>query len=133
MAKAKDTKKSEAKAEDRLSRGQGPRTQTQVFSKKRSSKKVFQAISKQSGLEKIFSVALQNFNHSKSSAVLEPRTGQFLKTGGFEAKAKDLTFEGLTKDFKMCPRGGPRGQGRPRGLHLCKPLSLWLNFTQSNS
>ena len=22
------------------------------------------------------------------------------------------------KDFKMCPRGRPRGQGRPRGLHL---------------
>ena len=40
---------------------------------------------------------------------------------GLEAKAKDLTFEAKAKakDFKMCPRGRPRGQGRPRGLHLC--------------
>ena len=36
---------------------------------------------------------------------------------GLEAKAKDLTFE--AKDFKICPRGRPRGQERPRGLHLC--------------
>ena len=32
-----------------------------------------------------------------------------------EAKAKDLIFEAKAKVFKMCPRG----QGRPRGLHLC--------------
>ena len=43
----------------------------------------------------------RNFNCSKNSAVLEPRTGQFSTTWGFEAK--DLTFE--AKDFKMCPRG----------------------------
>ena len=36
-----------------------------------------------------------------------------------EAKAKDLSFK--AKDFKMCPRGRPRCQGRPRGLHLCAP------------
>ena len=40
-----------------------------------------------------------NFRGPKAS---RPRP----RTGGFEAKAKDL---------KMCPRG----QGRPRGLHLC--------------
>ena len=59
----------------------------------------------------------------KDSAVLEPRTGQFSRTWGFEAKAKakDLTFEAKAKDFKMCPRG----QGRPRGLHL---WSLPYNF-----
>ena len=57
----------------------------------------------------------RNFNCSKNSAVLEPRTGQFSRTWGFEAKAKDLTFEAKAKDFKMCPRG----QGRPQGLHLC--------------
>ena len=34
-AKAKDTKNFKAKAKDRPSRGQGPRTQTQVFSKKK--------------------------------------------------------------------------------------------------
>ena len=57
------------------------------------------------GLEEHFSADLQNFNHSKNSAVLEPRTGQFLRTWGFEAKAN-------AKDLKMCPRG------RPQGLHL---------------
>ena len=47
---------------------------------KRVFEKTFQAISKKSGQEKIFSVGLQNFNHSKNSPVLEPRTGQFLMT-----------------------------------------------------
>ena len=44
----------------------------------------------------------------------QPFRGQTLlrpRTGMLEAKAK-------AKDFKMCPRGRPRGQGRPRGLHL---------------
>ena len=49
----------------------------------------------------------QNFNGSKNSAVLEPRTVQFSWTTGFEAK-----------DFKMCPRGHPGGKGRPQRLHL---------------
>ena len=31
-------------------------------------------------------------------------------------EAKNLTFE--AKDFKKCLRGRPRGQGRPRELHL---------------
>ena len=26
-----------------------------------------------------------------------------------------MTFEAKAKDFKMCPRGRPRGQGRPIG------------------
>ena len=50
---------------------------------------------------------LQNFNNSKNSAVLEPRTGLFSRTCGFEAKAKDLTFEAKAKAFKMCTRGRP--------------------------
>ena len=30
----------------------------------------------------------------------------------------------------MCPRGRPRGQGRPRGLHLCfiAPTSFGYDF-----
>ena len=129
-------------AKDRTSRGQGqaPRIQTQVFSKKKVFKKLFQAISEKRGLKIFFSgeiglqkiffrrspreenkkrssqifrevsgVFQQNFNGSKNSAVLEPRTGQFLRTWGFEAKAKD---------FKMCPRG----QGRPRRLHYGAPF-----------
>ena len=37
-------------------------------------------LQKKNGLEKHFSADLQNFNHSKNSAVLEPRTGQFSRT-----------------------------------------------------
>ena len=120
-AKAKDTKKSEAKAkdslsEDRHSRGQGqecsrPRPRTKDTSasalqkKKKVFTKIFQAVSTKKRFPKNFSRAPQNFNIPKNSAVLEPRTGQFSRTWGLEAKAKD---------FKICPRG----QGRPRGLHL---------------
>ena len=33
----------------------------------------------------------------------------------------------------MCPRGRPRGQGRPRGLHLCfRPVSNTTVFKQTN-
>ena len=140
-------KKSEAKdslSEDRHSRGQGqecsrPRPRTKDTSasalqkkkkkgfhknfsgdlqKKKVFTKIFQAISTKTRFPKKFSTAPQNFNNSKTSAVLEPRTGQFSRTWGLEAKAKDLTFEAKAKDFKM----RPRGQGRPRGLHLCSLL-----------
>ena len=89
--------------------------------KKKVFTKIFQAISTKKRFLKNFSTAPQKFNNSKNTAVLEPRTGQFSRTRGLEAKAKDLTFEAKAKakDFKICPRGRPRGQGRPRGLHLC--------------
>ena len=110
-AKAKDTKKSEAKAkdslsEDRHSRGQGRNARGLGHKRKCSAKKkkiftkILQAISTKKRFPKNFSTAPQNFNNSKNSAVLEPRTGQFSRTWGLEAKAKD---------FKICPRG----------LHLC--------------
>ena len=135
-AKAKDSL-----SEDRHSRGQGqecsrPRPRTKdtsekglhknfsgdlqnkkIKKKKRSSQKFFKR-SPKIRFPKNFSSAPQKFNNSKNTAVLEPRTGQFSRTWGLEAKAKDLTFEAKAKDFKMCPRGRPRGQGRPRGLHL---------------
>ena len=76
-----------------------------ISKKKKVFTKIFQAISTKKRFPKNFSSAPQNFNIPKNSAVLEPRTGQFSRTWGLEAKAKD---------FKMCPRG----QGRPRGLHL---------------
>ena len=51
------------------------------FPKKKDLKKFFSVdLQKKNGLEKHFSADLQNFNHSKNSAVLEPRTGQFLRT-----------------------------------------------------
>ena len=111
-------KKSKAKnslSEDRHSRGQGqecsrprPRPRTKdtsasALQKKKKKKvftKIFQAISTKKRFPKNFSTAPQNFNNSKNSAVLEPRTGQFPRTWGLEAKAKD---------FKISPRG----------LHLC--------------
>ena len=71
--------------------------------KKKVFTEIFQAISTKKRFPKNFSSAPQNFNNSKNGVVLEPRTGQFSRTWGLEAK-----------DFKM----RPRGQGRPRGLHL---------------
>ena len=50
---------------------------------------------------------------SKNNAVLKPRTGHFRGLVVFEAKAEDLSFEAKAKDFKMCPRGSPRGRKRP--------------------
>ena len=47
-----------------------------------------------------------------------PRTKHFQKLIGFEAKAKNLTFEAKAENFKMCFLRCPRGQGRFRGLYL---------------
>ena len=70
-----------------------------IFFRQSQKKKVFKNFSgdlQKKRCRKKFLADLQNFNHSKNSAVLEPRTGQFLRTRGFEAKAKDI---------KMCPQG----------------------------
>ena len=113
----------EAKDRNARGQGQGPRTQAASALQKKKKKvftkifqvftKIFQAISTKKRFLKNFSSAPQNFNNSKNTAVLEPRTGQFSRTWGLEAKAntKDLTFEAKAKakDFKICPRG----------LHLC--------------
>ena len=48
--------------------------------KKKVFSKIFQAISTKKRLPKKFSSASQNFNNSKNTAVLEPRTGQFSRT-----------------------------------------------------
>ena len=77
----------------------------QKLTQKRSSK-IFREVS---------GVLQHNFNGAKNSAV-------FLRTGGFEAKAND---------FKMCPRG----QRRPRELHLCleyKPNQVFY-YTRCNT
>ena len=84
----------EAEAKDQGHKAQVLSIKKKVFTK------IFQAISTKKRFPKNFSSAPQNFNIPKNSAVLEPRTGQFSKTWGLEAKAKD---------FKMCPRR----------LHLC--------------
>ena len=93
-------KNSEAKAKDRPSRGQGPRTQAQVFSKNKK-KGLQKFFSSDKGLQKFFfmpsplgenkkrssqifckvsGVFQRNFNGSRNSAVLERRTGQFSRT-----------------------------------------------------
>ena len=109
----------EAKDRNARGQGQGPRTQSASALQKKKKKglhknfsgdlqkkkkkkkiftKIFQAISTKKRFPKNFSTAPQNFNFPKNSAVLEPRTGQFSRTWGLEAKAK-------AKDFKICPRG----------------------------
>ena len=107
-AKAKDTKKSEAtrtafprrdtlEAKDRNARGQGQGHKRKCSPKKEGHHKNFsgglQKKIKKKGLHinfsgnlhkkpfpKNFSSAPQNFNNSKNTAVLEPRTGQFSRT-----------------------------------------------------
>ena len=48
--------------------------------KKKVCIKIFQAISAKKRFPKNFSSALQTFNNSKNTAVLEPRTGRFSRT-----------------------------------------------------
>ena len=95
-AKAKDTKKIRGQGQEQPFRGQTlsrPRTgmleakaKNQGHKRKCSPKKkkvftkIFQAISTKKRFPKNFSSAPQNFNNSKNTAVLEPRTGQFLRT-----------------------------------------------------
>ena len=77
--------------------------------KKRSSQKFFKRSSLKNVFQKIFQALHKILTFQKIVLSYSSR-GQH--------EAKDLTFEAKAKDFKMCPRGRPRGQGRPRGLHL---------------
>ena len=94
-------KKSEAKdtfSEDRHSRGQGPRTQAQVLSKKkRSSQKFFRRSPQKNVFQKIFQVLLKILTIQK--IVLSSSRGHANFRG---LEAKDLTFDAKAKDFKMC-------------------------------
>ena len=65
-------------AKDRNARGQGHKRKCSP--KKKVFTKIFQAISTKKRFPKNFSTAPQNFNNSKNTAVLEPRTGQFSRT-----------------------------------------------------
>ena len=128
----------EAKDRNARGQGQGPRTQsasalqkkkkvfTKVFQaiskkkkkkKKRSSQKFFKRSPLKNVFQKIFQALHKILTFQKIVLSSSRRQANFR---GLEAsrKAKDLTFEAKAKDFKMCPRGRLRGQGRPRGLHL---------------
>ena len=74
--------------------------------KKKGLQKNFQAISRKNRFPKYFLGPPQTFNNSKNTAVLDSRTGQVSRTGGFKAK-----------DFKMCPRG----------LQLCVVVVFWCD------
>ena len=96
-AKAKDTKKIRGQGQGQPFRGQtlsrprtgmleakakdqGHKRKCSPKKKKKVFTKIFQAISTKKRFPKNFSTASQNFNNSKNRAVLEPRTGQFLRT-----------------------------------------------------
>ena len=129
-AKAKDTKKSEAKAkdslpEDRHSQGQGqecsrprPRTKDTSASALQKKKKVFTKI--------FWAISKKKKRSSQKFFKRSPQKNVIQKS----LEAKDLTFE--AKDFKMCPRGRPRGQGRPRGLHLWYPRTFYRMVRSKN-
>ena len=70
----------EAKDRNARGQGQGPSASALQKKKKKVFTKIFQAISTKKRFPKIFSSSPQNFNNSKNSAVLEPRTGQFSRT-----------------------------------------------------
>ena len=95
-AKAKDTKKIRGQGQGQPFRGQTlSRPRTGMLEAKAKDKghkrkcspkkkkvftKIFQTISTKERFPKNFSSAPQNFNNSKNTAVLEPRTGQFSRT-----------------------------------------------------
>ena len=73
--------------------------------KKKVFTKILQAISTKKRFPKNFSSAPQNFNNSKNTAVLEPRTGQFSRTWGLEAK--DVLEDSTSvPDYQKMIRGG---------------------------
>ena len=93
-------------------------TSASALQKKKLFTKIFQAISTKKRFSKILQALHKILTIQK--IVLSSSQGQ----ANFRwLEAKDLTFKTKAKDFKMCPRGRPRGQGRPRGLHLC-----WLGM-----
>ena len=76
--------------------------------KKRSSQKIFRRSPQKSVFQKIFQALHKILTIQKIVLSSSREQANFR---GLEAKAKD---------FKMCPRG----QGRPRGLHLWNSMLL---------
>ena len=76
--KAKDTKKTRPRTGLLEAKDQGHKCK--CFPKKKRLEKIFSVDLQKNGLGKHLSADLQNFNHSKNSAVLDPRTGQFSRT-----------------------------------------------------
>ena len=110
-------------AKDRNARGQGPRTKdtsaSALHKKKRSSQKFFKRSQRKHIFQTIFQALHKILTIQK--LVLSSSRGQANFRGLEASRPRPRTwgFEAKAKDFKMCPPGRPRGQGRPRGLHLC--------------
>ena len=66
-------------------------------------KEKLQRIDRLSHMYVVFCLVILVFNQSKSNAALQTKTGHFRGLVGF--KAKDLSFEAMAKNLKMCPRG----------------------------
>ena len=72
-AMAEGTKKIRGQGQE-CSRPRTKDTNASVFLRKKVLKFFFRSISEKNGIEKHFLADLQNFNHSKNNAVLDPRT-----------------------------------------------------------
>ena len=79
-AKAKDTSASAFQKKGLHKNFSGDLQKKKKKKKEKVFTKIFQVISMKKRFPKNFSSAPQNFNNSKNSAVLEPRTGQFSRT-----------------------------------------------------
>ena len=116
----------EAKARNARGQGQGRRTQSASALQKKKKKK--------KGLHKNFSSDLHEKNVFQKifqplhkiltfkKIVLSSSRGQANFRGLEASRPRPRTWpsraKAKAKDFKICPRGRPRGQGRPQGLHL---------------
>ena len=82
-AKSKNTKTIRGQGQGQECSRPRPRTKNtnaSVFLRKKVLKFFFGRSPKKNSLKKQFSADLKNFNHSKNSAVLEPRTWQFSRS-----------------------------------------------------
>ena len=125
-------------AKDRNARGQGPRTQAQVLSKKkkkglhknfsgdlqnkkkRSSQKFFKRSPQKNVFQNIFQALHKILTIQK--ILLSSSRGQ-ANFRGLEAKAKDLTFEAKAKDFQNV---SSRTSSRPRTSSRTPPLLILI-------
>ena len=99
-AMAKGTKKIQGQGQEcSRSRPRTKDTNASVFLRKKVSKIFFSVDLQKNGLEKHFPADIQNFNHSKNNAVLEPRT----KRGG---ACHNFAYFSLLTILSWRPKGG---------------------------
>ena len=115
-AKGRNVRKAKDKGHKRKCSPKKKKVFTKIFQaiskKKRSSQKFFKRSPLKNVFQKIFQALHKILTFQKIVLSLSREQANFRE---LEAKAKD---------FKICPRGRPRGQGRPRGLHFCHQVPL---------